>query len=200
MARGARTSFGPVMLVGAGSAGLLALASSRTWLHATGTAASSTQRVDVSGSDAAPLALALALVALASWGVVLVSRTRARRVALGFAALAALGVLAVVVSAGPGAHDAAARALAEHGADGVRSLSRQPAYWLTAVAAVLQLAILAVAFRAAPAWPSMSSRYDAPGGQAATVSEAVADDAPVSDLDLWKALDEGRDPTTRPSP
>ncbi len=43
-----------------------------------------------------------------------------------------------------------------------------------------------------PRWPEMGTRYDAPTGAGA----AHAHDAgPKENIDIWKALDEGRDPT-----
>lgn len=196
-----RTSFGPVLLAGAGSAGCLALAASRTWLQASGAAASVTKTVEVSGSDAAPLGLALALVALAGWGVILVSGTRARRTAMAINAVATLGVLAVVVTFWSEDHGPALEALQAIGVPRIESISHQPWYWITAVLGLAQLAVLAFGYRDAPTWPTMSSRYDAPGDRAAGRPNAGAADPaataePLADLELWKALDEGRDPTS----
>lgn len=203
MAPRARTTFGPVVLAGIATAALTAVAASQTWLRPTGELVSSTRSVDVSGSDAAPLALALALVALAGWGVVLVSGTRARRVALLLGTAACLGVLAVVVASYADADAVATRMLDAVSAGEPTSLGRQAWYWITGVAAAAQAAVLVVAFRAAPTWPTMSSRYDAPaarGSSAVGGEEDGENAAPLADLDLWKALDEGRDPTTRRTP
>jgi hypothetical protein len=49
-----------------------------------------------------------------------------------------------------------------------------------------------LAMRWAPQWPEMGSRYDAPGVQSEPASVPPEDQ---SSLDLWKALDEGKDPT-----
>ena len=46
-----------------------------------------------------------------------------------------------------------------------------------------------------PAWPEMGRRYDSPTGE----ERAVTAD-PESPLDLWRAMDEGHDPTDRTSP
>jgi uncharacterized membrane protein (TIGR02234 family) len=193
------------MLAGLATAGLMAIAASQTWLHATGDAAAVAQKADISGSDAAPLGLALALVALASWGVLLVSRTRARRIAAVIGLLATLGVLAVVITLWPDAESVARRVLTDQGASGVPTVSHRPWYWVTGLAALLQALVLVVAIRSAPTWPSMSSRYDAPGER---LDQPVSQDAvdagqpgeELADLELWKALDEGHDPTGRPSP
>lgn len=190
-----RCNFGPVVLAGVGTAGLTAVAASRTWLTASGDAAGVKVSTSITGSDAAPLALALALVALASWGVVLVSRLRTRRIAIVLGFLAALGVLAVVIAMGPDAHDTAARDLLNKGAASVGTLSRRPWFWLTGLGALAQVAALVAAFRSAPTWPEMSSRYDAPTARA----EEIERPEDLGDLELWKALDEGRDPTGPPS-
>jgi hypothetical protein len=47
------------------------------------------------------------------------------------------------------------------------------------------------AVRFVPSWPEMGARYDAPAG-ARTEDE---DATPKENIDIWKALDEGRDPT-----
>ena len=59
-------------------------------------------------------------------------------------------------------------------------------YWVAGVGAAVCLFTLAVAVRKAPSWPAMGSRYDAPAARAA---------GPATDQDLWRAMDEGHDPT-----
>jgi hypothetical protein len=86
-----RRSFAPVVLVGLASAGLTALAGHKPWLGL----GSGGVMADASGL-ARPEVGAVGLVALAAWGVVLVTRGRIRR---GVAALAALAGLAAVVLA-----------------------------------------------------------------------------------------------------
>jgi hypothetical protein len=44
-----------------------------------------------------------------------------------------------------------------------------------------------VAVRFCPVWPEMGSRYDAPA------TRPQAED--LDDLDLWRAIDQGHDPT-----
>jgi uncharacterized membrane protein (TIGR02234 family) len=195
VAEGARRTFGAALLAGVSTSGLTAIAASQTWLRAHGDAAGYPVSANVSGSDAAPLALALALVALAAWGVVLVSGVTARRLALAVALVCAVGV--VVVAARLDADSAAATTLATKGASSVSSLAHRPWYATTVIAAVLQVLVVAVSFRRVPTWPTMSSRYDAPtrsGG--ADVADVLVEGA--DDLTLWKALDEGHDPTAPP--
>lgn len=181
-------TFAPTVLVGLASAGLTAVAAGRDWAGADGDAAGVRVTGTVSGSEAAPLVLALGLVALASWGVVLVLRGRSRQVAAVVGLVAAAGALAALVGGYGAAQDAAVEAVMAEGATGdafVTSLTGW--YWTTGVAAALTFVTLAVAVRKAPGWPAMGSRYDAPGTRAA---------APATDQDLWRALDEGHDPTT----
>jgi uncharacterized membrane protein (TIGR02234 family) len=135
-----------------------------------------------------PVALALALVVLAGWGAVLVTRGRFRRVVAGTALLAALGVVAAVVTAPFTLPDQVRGNLP----GGSEDVSVSPTGWFVtaAVCAVLSSVVLVLAWLRSPRWPAMSSRYDAPGNQAGAVPPGDA-----SDTDLWKALDAGHDPT-----
>ena len=180
-------SFVATVLLGVASAGLTAVAAGQDWAHASGVAAGVDVTATASGSEAAPLALALALVALASWGVVLVLRGRARRIAAVVGALAAAGVLVSVFLGGDAAEDAAVSAVMAQGATGdAFAVSVTTWWWVTGLAAALTLRSLLIAVRQSPGWPAMGSRYDAPSSRAA---------APVTDQDLWRAIDEGHDPT-----
>jgi uncharacterized membrane protein (TIGR02234 family) len=180
-------SFAGTVLLGVASAGLTAVAAGQDWAQANGDAAGVEVTATASGSEAAPLALALALVALASWGAVLVLRARVRRLAAVIGALAAAGVLVSVLVGGDAAEDAAVAAVVAEGATGDAFAATVTTwYWVTGLAAALTLGELLVAVRKAPGWPAMGSRYDAPASRAA---------APATDQDLWRAMDEGHDPT-----
>ena len=61
--------------------------------------------------------------------------------------------------------------------------------WVYLGAAVASVAATALAVRLTPGWPEMGNRYDAPRS---AHPEAGPD---ATGLDLWRALDEGRDPT-----
>lgn len=182
MADRPRTWFGPVVLGGLGSAALLAVVSARDWFHlgknnAIALAVPESQlRADM------PLALALALVVLGAWGVVLVTRGRVRRFVLALGVLAAVGVVACLVIAPFTLPDQIREGLP---VDGGRKAEPLAAYVLACIVAPLALAALAIGWRLAPSWPTMSSRYDAPTSPSPDLDEA----------DLWKALDAGRDPT-----
>lgn len=178
-----RRTFWPTVSVGAGAAGLAAAAAARPWATATATVAGNTQDASAKGSDVAPLGLALALVALAAWGAVLVLRSRGRRAAAGLGLLTAVGTLVAAVVA---ADTARADAIDLVGAPEFAEASLTGWYFVTVAAAAVTALLFVVAVLKAGAWPEMAGRYDAPGATA----PGTADQA-----DLWKSLDEGHDPT-----
>ena len=130
-----------------------------------------------------PLAAALSLVVLACWGVVLVTRRRVRRAVAALGLLAALGLAATVVVGWVTLDDQV-----------LELLRAQPTQASTRGGAEVATTgwFWAAAVRLVPHWPEMGDRYDAPGtGDGA--AGVPSDDA--SNLDLWKAMDEGHDPT-----
>jgi uncharacterized membrane protein (TIGR02234 family) len=198
--RRGRGGFGPTVLVGLAAGALTAVSAARYWAVATGSAAGVDVSASVTGSASAPLAIALALVALASWGTVLVLRGRARQVVAVVGAAASAGVLATVVSAFDRAQDDAVEAVLARGATGDTFASSLTGwYFACAIGAVLTLLAFAVAVVAAPRWPAMGSRFDAPATrtQERGVGTVAATDAtePATEQDMWRALDDGRDPT-----
>ena len=176
----------PVVLAGLAGAGLAAVAGARHWATGQGDAAGMKVEAAVNGSEAQPLVAAAALVALAAWGVVLVTRGRARRAVAVVGLLASLGALVSVVLGFSAAQDAAVRAAIAKGATGGTSVSSLSVwYYLAGVGAAVTAAALTVAVLRAPRWPTMGSKYDAPSARP----------APAAQEDMWRALDEGRDPT-----
>lgn len=140
-----------------------------------------------------PLVTSLALVALASWGVLLVTRRVVRRSAAVLALLASLGLVGAALLALGDLRATVEDALAQVGATGG---ARVTGWYLAAVAGGVVLAIAAgLAVWRVPGWPEMGSRYDSPTGE-----ERPAPTEPESSLDLWKAMDEGHDPTDRTPP
>ncbi|HWI41971.1 MAG TPA: Trp biosynthesis-associated membrane protein [Nocardioides sp.] len=201
-----RRTFGPVVLLGLAASGFAAVAGHRSMLQmpadrlkaigATAYAGGEFNRVEF------PLAGALALVALACWGVLLVTRGRFRRGVAVLATLAAAGVLAVVVVGGFFQQAQAAADLGERLGLGGASLpvERTGWFWVTLVTALLALTAGVAAVRLVPAWPEMGTRYDSPTGGATSAADVATDPAEQSNLDLWKSLDEGTDPTEHPAP
>jgi len=181
-------SFGPTVLLGLAGAVLAAVAGSRTWAQSSGDAAGIRVTASATGSDSTPLAAALALVALAAWGVVLVTRGRVRRLVSVAGLAASTGALVAVGSGFGDAQETARAAALARGATGDVLVSGLSAwYYLTGVGAALTAAAFVLATARAPQWPAMGAKYDAP---------AARRERPAADEDLWRALDEGRDPTS----
>ncbi|MCB0894665.1 MAG: Trp biosynthesis-associated membrane protein [Nocardioides sp.] len=185
---GPRRTFGPVVLLGLAAAGLTAVAGN----HAV--VASDASSPLVTYDAHVPLATSLGLVVLACWGVVLVTRGLVRRAVAVLGVLASLGALVTVVLAWSQVSDRYASELAQVGVTGA-STSPTVWYWLALLGAALSVGATALAVLLAPAWPEMGSRYDAPGTGAAPDPAAARPPEDQSSLDLWKAIDEGRDPT-----
>ena len=185
----------PVVVAGLASGGLAAIAGNQDWASidrggdATATAFSS---VAASTLDAtAPPVTALALVLLATWGVVLVSRGRARLAVTWLGLLAALGVVGFAVAAWlatPG-NLVDVRASVE-----VAASSTVWSY-VGVLAALVASGTSVLAVRSVGRWPEMGRRYDAPGDGTAAPPPAVPLEEQTN-LDLWRAIDDGRDPTT----
>jgi uncharacterized membrane protein (TIGR02234 family) len=183
-----RRWYAPTVLVGLAGGVLAAVGGASDWARASGDSAGIRVDAVAKGSEAAPLVTALSLVALAAWGVVLVSRGRVRRVVAVMGAVASLGALIAVVLAFHDAQHVATKALVGKGSvGGLATTSLTGWYYASGVGALLTVMAFAVAVVQVPAWPAMGSRYDAPGARA---------EQPVTDQDMWRALDEGHDPTS----
>ena len=124
-------------------------------------------------------------MALACWGVVLVTRGRFRRAVTFVGVLAAAAGVAAVGPGLPAGPRRPARARRDYGND-ILDVRSTGWFWIGAVASVLSLLAWLAAVRFVRDWPEMGRRYDAP-------SEAGADAPPD---DLWKAMDQGHDPTS----
>lgn len=186
----------PTVAAGLAGAGLVALAGSKAWVTPTGDSADGEiadlikAAAESSGSSAST---ALALVVLATWGVLLVTRGRFRQVIAWFGALVALILFVVVVAGWSVAHSQLVDRFETYGVADPDTSWTAWAY-LAAVGAAVALGAGLFALRGVRTWPEMGTRYDAP------TSSAAAEDAaqPVeerSSIDIWKSLDEGEDPT-----
>jgi uncharacterized membrane protein (TIGR02234 family) len=178
-----RRTFGPVVLVGVAAGIALAMAGTEPWFSGEDLTVCESPCTGLSWADAgiASSANALALVSLASWGVLLVTRGRVRRVVSVLGLLAAIGALVTVVVSW--------FTLPDNVRDAFEELSIEPVpvhstgwFWVGATAAVLGLVAWVAAVRFVRDWPEMGRRYDTPS------------DSPPEDL--WKALDQGHDPTS----
>ncbi|GAB2757716.1 Trp biosynthesis-associated membrane protein [Nocardioides pakistanensis] len=184
----AERSYATSVVLGLAGAGLAAVAASREWASTRADSAGIKVQASVTGAESQPLVPALALVALAAWGVVLVMRGRMRRLVAAVGLLAALGAAAVTLLGLGTLQDDALQAAVARGATGDTFATNVSAwYYLTLVGAFGTAVAFAVAVLRSPSWPAMGAKYDAPAGRAAV---------PAADEDMWRALDEGRDPTS----
>ena len=198
-----RRTFGPVVLLGLAAAGLAAVAGTKPWASgSSGSIDSADAAVAPLGSASplataaeSPLAGALALVVLACWGVMLVTRGRFRRAIAVLALIAAVGLAIVTAEGWWSVPRKLSDALLELSGTDTAYAGVTGWYAAAVVAAVACLATTSAAVRLVPSWPEMGTRYDAPAG-AAHARDGAGDDPPTENIDIWKALDEGRDPTT----
>lgn len=186
-----RRTFGPVVLLGLAGGAVAAIAGNKDWVAAAGGSAEpgNSQVAITQAASQMPLAAALSLVILASWGALLVTRGVVRRLVSVLAVLAALGLAATVVTGFLTLPDSLRDLLAEAAVPAGDQVGYTAWFWAAAVGAVMSVVATVLAVRNVGSWPEMGSRYDAPG--------AVATEEPAepSNLELWKAMDEGRDPT-----
>jgi len=188
-----RRGFGSTAVAGLGSAVVAAIAGNQAWVRID---ADNSQVADrsfaqvssITGDASAPPVTAMALVLLASWGVVLVTRGRFRRAVAWLGLLAAVGVLGFAVAAWIVAPDTVTRDLPSLDVE----VSHTAWSYLGVVAGAVGLAMALLAVRSVRRWPEMGQRYDAPADAAARLPVPPEEQ---SSIDLWKALDEGRDPT-----
>jgi uncharacterized membrane protein (TIGR02234 family) len=190
----ARRLYGPSVLAALAMGGLAFFAASRTWAHTTITSEGlASTDLATTGAQAEPLISALAVVGAAGALALLAAGRRLRR--LTGLLFAVVGITGLWVAPWPGSSallDAVERQALESPAYvGPESIGATTSTWWYAVAAFAFAALIvvgAVVMRFCVAWPTMSSKYDAPGGSSGAVA---ADREP----DMWKALDDGEDPT-----
>lgn len=215
--RTGRRGFGGTVLGGLAAGVVAAVAGNQAWVslddRGTGDAAFASS-VSAGGDLTAPPVTATALVLLATWGVVLVTRGRPRRAVAWLGLVAALAVLGLALAAWVGQPADVADDLRPYDVDVGRTLWAH----LGVLAGLGAVVTSVLAVRGVRSWPEMGTRYDAPtggptGGPAGGSAGAAAGDAAASaaaasatgaggvppeeqsSIDLWKALDEGRDPT-----
>jgi uncharacterized membrane protein (TIGR02234 family) len=188
---GRRRTFGPVVLLGLAAGGLTAIAGNQQVVDGEGAAQTDRSSLHLTFEGTLPLVTALGLVVLACWGVVLVTRGRVRRAVAALGTVAAAGAVVAVLAAYPTVTDDLRAELAQVGITNAE-VGHTPWYWLALVGAALAVLAGVLAVLWAPQWPEMGSRYDAPTGKP---DAPAAPTEEQSSLDLWKALDEGRDPT-----
>ncbi len=144
----------------------------------------------VTGAEAMPVVSALGVVLLASGLAVLAGSPRVRQVLGGLVAVVAASCLVwVLVGSGDAVNGAVQTAVRESasftGENAPGDLDISPWRWAAALALAVATLCGAATVRFAGRWPTMSSRYEAPNARATT----------EDDTDMWKAFDDGRDPT-----
>lgn len=182
-----RRAFLPTLLVGVPAAAVAAVAANQPLL--TSPMLTGDRFADV---GTIPLAGSLALVPLVAWAALLLLRGRSRTVAAVAGLVSAIGALAAADAGRDGTHDAMAKAFGDLGRAGRFTSGLSVWFWVMAVACLATALAFTVALRHASRWPGLSRRYDAPAARPTRTE-------PVSNQELWKAIDDGRDPTTRSS-
>lgn len=184
-----RRWYGPTVLGLLLAGGLAFVGAGRPWVRTViGDGEGPGGSFELTGSDIAPAAGALGLVAMAAALAVLAAGGWFRRV---------IGVLVVLVAVAGGwstfadPDDAVDRTVAESvafstGDSVVTDGTIWP--WVTLTAFVLAGLLGLLVARYGAAWPTMSRRYEAP-------SAPVEPDPDQWGADAWKALDHGIDPT-----
>lgn len=190
-----QATFGRAVAAGLVTAGATAYAGTRAWASSDDPQASSAAALV--GTADAPAVTALALVLLAAWGVVLVTRGRVRVAVALLGAVAALAALVVAVVTALEARDAYAETLSSTFGGSAPDISWTTWPWLAIAVAGVSAALSAYAVLACRTWPEMGRRYDAPGADPAE-DDLPEDLAEADEQALWRALDEGRDPTRAP--
>jgi uncharacterized membrane protein (TIGR02234 family) len=192
----------PTIGIGLVSAAVVAVGMSRAWVKAAATVAGLPRiEVSVTGAELESLAGALGVVLLAAFGAVMATRSRTRQ-AVGLLLVA--GAVVVLVAA---VHAADPAPLLQHrlAAKGWSpgsgyTASTQAWRWLVAAGAVGCLVTGVLVVARGRAWATMGRRYDAPATMEppAEVGEEPAGAEALEGEALWRALDEGRDPTRGP--
>lgn len=189
------------MLAGLAGGGLALFGATRTWARTEVVADGvPTMTVQVLGTDAVPTVAAAALVVVTGSLALLATAGLLRRTVAALVTLAAVGVVLATLTAAPAVSDAIGRELLETASTGVgdvaaltESADRTPWRWLSLAGGLLALTAGAWAVLRGHTWSVMGSRYDAPGSSA-TPSPGCGGTTP-EDADLWRAMDDGRDPT-----
>jgi uncharacterized membrane protein (TIGR02234 family) len=189
-----RAGYALTILVGLAASGVCAVAVAQPWARATATVPGLPPiEASVDGADVAPIAAALAVVCLAAFGAVIATRGWVRR-ALGILIVGCAAVV-VFVAVAPGSTtgllEDALSAKGWTGGDYDRSVTA----WrvVAGVGGVLTIAAGAIVARFGAEWATMGARYDSP---AEAQSARPTADEDLSDAAMWRALDDGGDPTT----
>lgn len=184
---------GRATLLGLLVPGLAFLTSLPTWIHAEAASVLQEQRIDVTGTQAAPAVTALSLAALAAVLALRISGRVLRMIISVVIAAAGLGTGAAVVTVLTDPALAARTQVSEAtnvtGADGSYVLTVWP--WLCLVLAAATVVTAVWLLLTSRHWRTNSRRFErSPQRAGAPGASGHADD-----IDAWDSLSEGRDPT-----
>ncbi len=196
-----RISYGPTLVLGLVGALAVTVGVSKPWVSATALVPGlPTIEARVTGAGLAPLAGALGVVVLAGFGAVIATRGWARR-AVGILVMISAAVVLVTAIDPPGATGALEDGLSAKGwSSGAYTTTTVAWRWVSLAGAVISLAAGAAISRYASRWATMGQEYDAPtrsGTPDTRPHLEAAELAELSEADVWREIDQGRDPTRR---
>lgn len=171
--------------------GAVFFSAGRPWARATVSGAGvPDDALSISGNQAVPLVGALAVVIVTCALALLATRGRWRQAIALLVVLLGGVIIVQIILAAPAITDAGQLAVEASpsftGSNRPNGFSSTPWRWVSLFCACCAVALGVLAVRLAPRWPTMGSRFDAPGST--TID-------PEDEGDVWKALDAGRDPT-----
>ncbi len=196
---GRRIPYAPTLVVGLVAATAVTVAVSRPWMEASVRQRGvPTIEASVTGAELVPLAGALGVVVLAALGAVVATRGLVRR-ALGVLVVVASAVIVVAAISPHSAGSQLEASLSARGwAGGSYRTSDEAWRWITLAAAVLSLIAGAAVAAYGHRWASMGARYDAPTAVDDASRSASRQPDELSEADVWREIDHGRDPTQAP--
>jgi uncharacterized membrane protein (TIGR02234 family) len=188
--------YGPTLVIGLAGAVAVMVGVAKPWVTATARQTGLPEiEASVSGADLAPLAGALGVVVLAAFGAVIATRGWVRRALGGLIVVASIVVLVSAIHP-PGATGALEDALSAKGWSGGDYDSGTAWWrWLAMAGSVATTFAGAAISRYGARWATMGAAYDAPGTAQDAVPAKQRDAAPTTERDVWREIDEGRDPT-----
>lgn len=195
---GGRVRYGPTLAVGLAAAAAATVAVSRPWVEASvHQRGAPTLEASASGADIVPLAGALGVVVLAAFGAVVATRGLVRRALGVLIMVAAASIVAATLTMGAAEPPLEAGLSARGWSGGSYSTTDQPWRWVALAAALLCVAAGAAVAAYGPGWATMGSRYDAPTTDAGP-RQPTRGAEEMSEGDVWREIDHGRDPTQSP--
>lgn len=188
--------YAPTLVLGLLCSAAAAVGTARPWASATVSPTGlPTIHATVTGTDLEPACGALGLAMLAAFGAVLATRGRLRRGIGAAIVVGAVVVLVLSVLLPADTHAALAAELSARGWTGGTFESRtEPWRWVVLVAAAGCAATGMAVMWCGARWATMGSRYDAPTASGDPAAQTQSADE-MTEPDLWKAIDAGRDPT-----